>query len=148
MSGDARSEWIERVLGVRVPTSGDVAEGAGLRAAAAAWRGASDAVDGQIAKLQAVLRDSDDDELREIAEYGLNGVTGGFKVPLMAALQDAEKGDQRGLTSLRAIIAAFSAHLERDTRIAACDDNPFGIPVAIRATLGPALAQLARSLPA
>ena len=57
-----------------------------------AWQDAMDAVDSQIAALQQVLRGSGDEDLEEIAEYGLNAVTGNHKVPLMAALMDIGTG--------------------------------------------------------
>ncbi|MBI4692899.1 MAG: hypothetical protein HY749_02670 [Gammaproteobacteria bacterium] len=119
--------------------------------ARAAWMEASDAVDAQIAKLQSALRGQDDVDLHEIAEYGLNGVTGGFKVPLMAAIRDIDdqgSGDEDAIADLRDIIAGFRGHLESDERIAVCDDNPFRVAVSIRKTLGDALAEMATALEA
>lgn len=141
-TGDARQAWLKRVLGVVLPEAGGAsANGAGdWQAARQAWQAASDTVDGQITALQAALRQSGDETLREIAEYGLNGVTGNYKVPLMAAM-----AEQAGPKALE-VIRAFRSHIEADERIEVCDDNPFGVAVTIRATLGTALAQMEAAL--
>ena len=115
-------------------------------AAQAAWKIALETVDAQLGKLQQTLRSSEDEELRDIAEFGLNGVTGNFKVPLLAAMQDIEaaRDDARGSQARRAtqIATGFLKHIENATEVAACDENPFGVQVSIRKTLGGALAQL------
>jgi hypothetical protein len=115
-------------------------------AAKAAWTSAIETVDTQLGKLQQALNSSDDEELREIGEFGVNGVTGNFKVPLLAVMQDLESAadDARGAHARRAakIAAGFLKHIESATRVQACDENPFGVQVSIRKTLGGALAQL------
>lgn len=141
----AQQEWVERVLGVR--PAGTVAGSdfpQAWRAAVAEWRDASDAVDSQITALQRALKASGDGELEDIAEYGLNGVTGGFKVPLMAVLQELDPAspDPRLLKRARTIVSGFRSHLGSDQRVLACDENPFGVRVALRATLDPALGRL------
>ncbi len=160
MSGnvDARGDWLLRVLGFAMPTTASAPANAAApapgdwRAARDAWQAASDTVDGQIGALQAALRASDDETLREIAEYGLNGVTGNHKVPLMAAMTEIGAGDAAAVAKAGpkalGIIQAFRSHIEGDERIEVCDDNPFGVPVAIRATLGAALARMQASLQA
>lgn len=118
------------------------------RAAVAAYRSASDTVDQQIGKLQVKLRESGDAELAQIADKGLNGVTGNFKVPLLAVLRDidAAGGADVAAHARRAaeIAAGFVKHLESAPTVAVCDTNPL-TPVSIRATLGPALRELARA---
>lgn len=118
------------------------------RAAVAAYRTASDTVDQQIGRLQVKLRQSGDAELAQIADKGLNGVTGNFKVPLLAVLRDidaAAAADRPGHARKAAEIAAgFVKHLESAPTVAVCDTNPL-TPVSIRATLGPALRELARA---
>jgi hypothetical protein len=118
----------------------------GWPAARQAWQDASDAVDGQLAKLQTALKASGDTELVEIAEYGLNGVTGNHKVPLMASVRelDSAAGPKLAGAVSRAarIVAAFRAHLDGAETVAACDDNPFGVPVTIRKSIGGALQAL------
>lgn len=113
------------------------------------WTRASDTVDAQIVKLQAALKKSDDEELVEIAEFGLNAVTGGFKVPLMAVIRDLDSAGApkpETIAKARNIVADFHAHINSDERVAVCDDNPFGVAMSIRATLGEALAQMAKAL--
>jgi hypothetical protein len=115
-------------------------------AARQSWQDASDALDAQIAQLQQALRKSGDAELVEIAEFGLNGVTGNFKVPLMASIRDIDSAPPEGLKALaqkaRGLVAKFAAHIESEERIMACEENPFGVTVSIRSTLKPALAKL------
>ena len=111
-----------------------------------AWENAVETVDAQLGKLQQALRSSDDEELQEIAEFGLNGVTGNFRVPLLAVMQDIDdaRDDARGPHARRAakIAAGFLQHIQNETKVEACDENPFGVQVSIRRTLGGALAQL------
>ena len=139
--------------GAAAVSSGD---DAGFRqrwlAAKQAWQTASDLVDDQIAKLQAVLRKEADEELHEIADKGLNAVTGNHKVPLLAAIRDIDAADAAARTALakttQAIITGFRKHLEGDMRVAVCDENPFGVPMSIRTSLGGALAELSKALAA
>ena len=153
--GDARAKWVERVLGVKVPgrtAAAGAASASGWAAARQGWQAASEAVDRQIASLQAVLRQTGDDSLEEIAEFGMNSLTGDHKVPLMALLHALGDGDPSKLRKAEpkalALIDAFRKHLESSEKVEVCDGNPFGVPLAIRATLVPALARLAAALQA
>lgn len=149
-----QDEWIARVLGVETGAPEDGPEApADLRrwqAVKATWARASDAADGQIAGLQAALRASDDPEYREIAELGLNGVTGNFKVPLLAALRDIDgsggRPDAGAVRRLRGIVAGFINHLASDPRVDAVDDNELGVRVDIAGTLIPALEAMDEAL--
>ena len=141
-----QNDWVTRVLGIRFGAGGGMG-GADLKAAAERWRDASEAADAQIARLQQVLRGSDDSELGEIGEFGINAVTGNFRVPLMAALMGAQAGNPQDAAKLAAAIQRFRDHLDSDDRVEACDDNPFGVQVSLRGTLIPALDELAASLP-
>ena len=144
--GDAeRDGWVTRVLGIALPTSRTATPD--LRDAIVGWREAMEVVDRQIAALQAALRQTDDDDLHEIADYGLNAVTGGFKVRLTAALISTAKDDAPQERARLATVAdGFRTHLETESRVAACDDNPFGVSMSIRATLVPALEVILASL--
>jgi hypothetical protein len=121
-------------------------------AARAAWQNASDTVDNQIAQLQQALRAAPDDDLHEIAEFGLNAVTGNFKVPLQVAVReiDSAKGDalQGFITRARTIVADFQNHIQGSEQVLVCDENPFGVKVTIRASLGQALTQMQDALKA
>jgi hypothetical protein len=136
-------EWVKRVLGVEVRRGGGTEA---IQRAMARWQAASDAVDDQIAQLQAALRRSGDEELAEIAEYGLNGVTGNHKVPLLAALIGAVGGNAGDRAKLPSIVSAFRAHLETGDQVEACDENPFGVTVTIRSSLVEALGQVESAL--
>jgi hypothetical protein len=110
------------------------------------WLEAVETADGQIAQLQAALRKSGDDELGEIAEFGLPAVTGNFKVPLMAAMRDLSGGQaaarQKSIEKLRGLTEQFNKHLNSDARVAAVDENDFGVRVTLRETLGGALEKM------
>lgn len=118
------------------------------RSAVAAWRTASDTVDQQIGQLQVKLRASGDAELAQIADKGLNGVTGNFKVPLLAVLRDIDGASGPALAAharkAAEIAAGFVKHIDTAPTVAVCDTNPLA-KVSIRATLGPALRELART---
>ncbi|MBW4090456.1 MAG: hypothetical protein HIU82_05015 [Proteobacteria bacterium] len=160
MSGavDAQAAWVQRVLGVALPSSRGLGGGTGggtaadWPAARRAWQAASEAVDSQIAGLQAVLRRSGDDTLEEIAEFGLNGVTGNHRVRLMAALMELGSGDpvamRKSGPKALGIVRAFDSFLGASEAIEVCDANPFGVAVSIRTTLGAALQQMATALAA
>lgn len=143
---DPRREWVARVLGVSLQTgaSGDAA--ARWQSARAAWETASAAVDVQITALQAALRAIDDDELHQIAETGLNAITGDHRVPVMAAVAEIGAGGAadlaRAAPKALAAVRAFQAHLAADPRVKACDSNPFGVAMSVQATLGAALAKM------
>lgn len=121
--------------------------------AKAAWRAAVDTVNGQIAALQSALKKIDDVELHEIAEFGLAGVTGNFKVPMMAAIVEIDQA--RGGASLKkaaakagGIAKAFNAYLASEETVAVTDANEFGVPVTLRASLGKALSGIEAALAA
>ncbi len=148
MSG--KNDWILRVLGVAVPVAGGGGKATvpgdfGDRWAKVRqqWQDASDAVDAQIAK----LRDEPDEELQSIAEFGLNAVTGGHKVPLMAAMRELNAAaTAETIADTKDIVDDFIEHLQSDIRVAACDENPFKVQVSVRSTLGTALQAMAVAL--
>src|ERR1700722_15975582 len=163
---DAGRAWVQRVLGVSFPPqAGRLGAAAGKAAnddgcdfakawadAAARWRDASDAVDAQISQLQSALKQTDDEELHEIAEFGLNGITGGTKVKLMAAIRDVSSAGAvvppAVVGKARQAVVQFGSQIEGDERVDACDENPFGVTVSIRASFAPALAGLEKALAA
>ena len=120
-----------------------------IQAATEAWQSASDAVDGQIAELQDFLRASPDPELQDIGETGLNALTAGHKVKLMAALRDLGGAAGEALPGLaaktRKVVDEFIAYIDGDDRIAACDECPH-VPMSIRATLGGGLRKMQDAL--
>lgn len=172
MANKDQAAWVERVLGLRLnappmtgaiaasPEAPDVdptAEKAELRSlgldladvwqgAVEAFRTATDAVNEQIKQLQAALRETDDPDLHDIADSGLNALTANTRVPLMTAIQEAGAATPPQLKAaapkvLKAV-AAFRAQLA-SPEIMACDANPFGVEVAVGQTFSGALDQLA-----
>jgi hypothetical protein len=160
-SGEAaKAAWVAKVLGLTIPASlgaGATTQAIDISAfrsswakAVASWRATSEQVDTQISDLQVALRETDDQELHQVADAGLNGITGNHKVPLLAALQDVASVPpdelKKTVATARQRIAAYMKHLQSDPRIGACDRNPLGVPVSIKATLVPALQVLSASL--
>ena len=100
--------------------------------------------------MQQALLKTDDEELHEIAEFGLNGVTGDLKVPFMAALQELEASSGPKLTQsagkVRDAATKFQAYLASDETVTVCDKNPFRVNVTIRKLLVPALAEIQKVL--
>jgi len=147
-----QKEWVSRVLGITLLPAG-AHDGVHLwRAARETWQAASDAVDKQIGSLQVALLATGHGMLNQIADSGLNGITSGNKVSLLAAISEIGDGAgdklDRGRTKALKAVRAFRAFLAHDLRVAACDENPFGVSVSIRATLGGALAQMETALQA
>jgi hypothetical protein len=117
-----------------------------------AWLDASSTVDAQISKLQSVLKAQNDKVLTQIAEYGLNGVTGNLKVPLMTAIRNidgaAPAGRAKEIAAARKTVSDFQKHLATDEAVLVIDENPFDVPVTIRKSMGDALTQMAEALAA
>jgi hypothetical protein len=142
--------WIGRVLGVALapaPGASPTTLAARWRAARAAWQAASDAADTQLSALNVALVARGDSDLRRIAEFGLGAVVGGQKVRLMAAIMEIGDGSDSATFAkagrkLAALARAFLGHLAANERVTACDENPYGVRVALRATLTPALTGL------
>lgn len=154
MSNDVYDDWMQRVLGVTIsreaPASGvgDPMDDFGIdlqdyaKAVLAQFQQAGESVDAQVSALQAALREVDDPDLHEIADSGLNGLTNRTRVPLQAALLEAGKGAEalkKVAPKLLAAAEQFRVQLEADARIAACDDNPFGVACEIQDTYAAAL---------
>jgi hypothetical protein len=109
---------------------------------------AVETVDRQISELQSFLATSNDDELEYIAELGLNAMSKDTRVPLMAALLEAGRGNANKVASatgkLLSKVAAFRTNLTNPV-VEACDQNPFGVTMSVRATYEGALDQLAHA---
>ncbi len=141
---EAQIDWVRRVLDVDPAAGGSASALRIWGNAQAIWLRASERADEQVSALQDKLRASDDEDYRAIAELGLNAVTGGHKVRLMAALREAggDQPEQAKLQAARRAAVAFIDHLESDPRVDAMDTNELGVPVSIAATLIPALEEL------
>ena len=145
----AKYDWVRKVLGVspgpppRPPLS-DAEFAKAWPAARAAWQGAIETIDAQMDALQKALRATGDEGYLEVAEYGLNGITGNYKVRLMAAMREVDGGARRD--KLAKLVADFAGHIASDPRVMAVDENPLGVAVSVRQTLRPALDQLLDAL--
>jgi hypothetical protein len=145
----AQEEWISRVLGVAVGDTGGAIGGGdaeALRAARDAYQSALTAVDRQISALAKALLASGDDDMEEIAAYELGQMIAANRAALLDLLRSASSGDTDRLRAaapkIRDAASVFRAQLDTDPRIAACDANPFSVPVSIRSTLARGLAGL------
>ena len=142
-------EWVQRVLGF---DPDDPAEGADAAVdRLAIWRDAKETVDARLSALARSLRAVGDPDFDRIAEFGLFGLTDGETVALNKALREygAAPADKRptAAKALRAAVAEYRAAMASEGMFALLDENPFGVAVASRATLGVALDAIERSLP-
>jgi hypothetical protein len=150
-TAEAKAEWVHRVLGVSVGGQGrtQVDRTRTISTIRDTWLKANDEVDRQLETLRTRLRKSANSGMREIAETGLNAVTGGLKVKLLVALQMMDAAGEAGFAAaaprLIKAAAALRDQLLSDPRVAACDACPHET-VTIRATLGTALADIVRTL--
>jgi hypothetical protein len=81
--------------------------------------------------LRKALRASDDPEAIELAEFGLNAVTGDNKAWLTAMLFELGEVNraavQRSGTKTLAPLGEFRSRIETDPRVAACHRNPMTV---------------------
>ncbi|MEO6409739.1 MAG: hypothetical protein ABIO45_13425 [Burkholderiaceae bacterium] len=110
------------------------------------WRDALETVDAQVAQLQTALRKLGDSELTVIADKGLNGITGNFKTPVIVAVMEVDNARAEGLkkAAQKGVRAAkaFAAYLASEETVRVTDENPFGVKMTIRASLGKALTDM------
>lgn len=154
MAGDTRVEWLQRVLGIAAPTTppqkfDEAAFRKNFGVAIVAWRTAFESVGEQINVLRKLLLETADPDLHQIAEFGLNGITGTRRVTLEKAMREiaGSKGDAVVTLAGDAARAAadFRNFVSTDPRIAACDACPTNT-VQIGVTLGTALAALEKAM--
>ncbi|MCB9664737.1 MAG: hypothetical protein H6732_11535 [Alphaproteobacteria bacterium] len=118
-----------------------------VAAAHQAWLDAMDTVDGQLNALASALRKEGTDEAMEVADTGLNALTGNYKVKIQGALLEAKlaKAGEAQTAALRkaADLAEDLLELVRtDERYEAVDENPWGVKCTLRKTLGTVLETL------
>jgi hypothetical protein len=143
-----------KTLGAALQAKGPQGGGAAFdskkwEAAKKSWQDAIDTVDKQVAALQKELLKAGDGDLKEIAEFGLNGITGNHKVPLMTAIREVDgaspDGRSKAANLALSAIGKFEDHINRDARVRACDTyaaEVFKVNLAIADTLGPALEEM------
>lgn len=144
-----------------IEASGDSTAGSARSAPAAAspegaasdplviWQQAKDAVDAQLSALQDTLRKTGVRALVEIADQ-LDQVTLRFRTSLNIALINLNQAApaQKAPARIKAlkVVNQYQARLGSDEAIAGADENPFGIPVTMRDTLGEALDKIESQL--
>jgi hypothetical protein len=160
---DERREWVARVLGFAIPRgTGAPAEIVVRPGAARApppiayvsvqgralWQDARDVVNDQVSALQGYLRTLDDPDLRQIADHGLGALTKRLGTELVVALIEVDAAPGAAPARERAVsaVTGYRQFLQQDPLVRLLEENPFGVPVTIRATLGRALDQIERAL--
>ncbi len=148
-----KDEWVQRVLGVAIAGPEPAPTGSGVGGVEAAFHTLTDGferVGNQITRLQAELRASEDPSLQAIAEFGLNALTKGARVKLMAAVMPIVSGTSgdvgADVAKARKQVAELLKLLVVDRKIRAFDGNPFGVDVAIASTLKPRLLLLTQAM--
>jgi hypothetical protein len=110
------------------------------------WLSAKDQADRQIGALQAELRGTGNPRLQRIADAGLNGVSKNLNVGLAVSLMelDISTGDvlKKAQAQALAMIDRYKKFVSQDSSVRLCDENPFGVSVTLRQTLGEALGKI------
>jgi len=147
MATAQQAAWVERVLGIR---AGGAARPAGpWTQVLPIWRDAKETVDRDITRLQASLKAVGDDDLDQIAEYGLYGVTTGEAVRLIAALHDADAkgGAPDARAKLSRALEDYRGFLDGAPIVDLLERNDWH-PVPLRKVLGGALDDMKKALAA
>lgn len=165
-----RDTWVARVLGIDVqtltarnipepggdgaPPSDEAYDDVLQRVAGSAlsiWQTANDEVDGQLSRLYDALRITGIPALSEIADE-IEGTLTSLRVRLPKALIEYDRASApdkpKRRDSVLATIESYQTILNTDHRVAAADDNPFGVAVTVAKTLGAALGDLRAALQA
>ena len=153
MSGtNARDEWLERVLGIKLRKTEGKTEGKAEGKSsgkprpklAPIWVTAKEKIDQDIAKLQAKILEFGDEDLEQIAEFGLFGASDGQATALLKALFLVDAGNDDALPTLRDAVQDYRDFLDGTPIVDLIEANPFKVPVPLRKTLEPALDELDR----
>jgi len=104
----------------------------------------------QIGALQKALWATDDDDLHDIADFGLNAITSGLKTKMIGATYSLGQGDperqRKSAANALDVIGRFRVLVDSDARVRACDENDFGVVMSLRPTLSAALDRLEAAL--
>jgi len=157
VANEEQNAWVKRVLGVDTGAFAAPPGSPELNAAevdpGALWREAKEATDERLNILASKLRNTGDPDLVRIADYGLFGISNGGKginVALNKAMFEyvAAVGDRRAQAAakLRKAAQDYRATLASNEAVKLVDNNPFGVDVAVLATLGAALDRIEASL--
>lgn len=168
MATQDQGAWVYRVLGVWTAV-GDAPQGAEPHTAPATpgstapapeghlapaellalFRDAKEEVDTGLNELQKKMRETENEDMIRVADYGMYGMTSGEGVGLMKALFDlrAAAPDRRDAMAkaARDAAAAYKAAVFKHKLVDLVDRNPFGVKVGIKVRLGAALDTIARN---
>lgn len=144
---EKQSHFLETFLGIRAPgASGESAKVSPM----ALWQEGKEQADQSITALQKVLKGNKIPALNQIAELGLNGLSGRNQTGLMKALFEYSRAEATSReTAARQLVDQVSAYrgmLQHDTVIALCENNPFGVAVDIRGPLLGALDRIEKAI--
>lgn len=145
----ARQAWIIRVLEID-PVRGSQSKSSTSSQAKsdllAIWREAKEAVDTRLGALRRALLDEDDPDFARLADSGLFALGTRQNVTLMASLNAFRSAPPDALAEpaarVREAVRAYGQLLTTSPIPKVVDENPFGVDVKLRATLGAALARL------
>lgn len=146
-----REEWTAKVYGA---VSGRPLPGATIpltetwTASAKALTGALDSVNLQLMALRVALLKSGDQDLRDIADVGLDDVLMDHPRRLRTTLRTVQgttgDGRRKALTTLAEALDGMQRHLRSSRLVAAVDDNPMRVTARLRGTLDQPLLALTR----
>jgi len=144
---EEQDAWVARVLGV--PPRARPGPARDARQLMGIWNGAKETVDEQIGKLQVAFREVEHPLGKAVADRGLTALTGRLVVGLQVALRNyaAVPDVGRDATALLGAIDGLMALLASEPVLSLLEENPFGVPVTIRTTLGTALHAMRDALP-
>lgn len=151
---DAKNAWVRRVLGVEIGMKTAEASttdppSVGLDKLLPLWMDAKETIDRGIDQLQRALMSTNDSDLVQIAEYGLNGATSGQMTRLMVAIRDIGSGvTPEARAKVADAVEGFRGFLAGSPIVTLLEENPFGVAIPLRATLGSALDQIDRAIAA
>ncbi|HET8995254.1 MAG TPA: hypothetical protein VFN42_01165 [Acetobacteraceae bacterium] len=115
----------------------------------AIWRDAKESTDASLEALARELRSYDDADLERIADFGLFGIGRGENVALNKALIEfataRPESRDAAAESLRGAVTAYRSVISGGL-VDYIDNNPFGVSVNVRATLGRALDEIERAV--
>ncbi len=129
--------------------------------AASAWQNAVDTIESQLEKLRGVILSVNEEQdpniahlipqLQEIASGGLSQVVGGQRVAMQVAIGNLNQAADdaarvKFISAAHAVVKQVRLHVASDEGVAVCEDNGFGVTVAIRSELGGALSLLDETL--
>lgn len=151
---EQQNAWMLEVLNITISNTAaangadpEQATGASLDKLLPVWMDAKESTDQGISQLQRALMNTNDPDLMQIAEYGLNGATDRQMTKLVVALREVDgEATPQARATLASAVVSFREFLDGSPITQLIEDNPFGIAIPIRQTLGSALDQIEQRL--